>query len=453
MATVTFLYRSVKSKANLSLRFLYRDNKTPSTVLDRKTKEPKQKPYTDFVLNSKTKIEISKEYWNQKNKRNASAEIKNQKLIIDAELNKIETHLLNSFNRDIEVLQINKEWLEKELESYYNPKKLPVEAYYLKYWIDHIINTAHKRTNAKKGIGLSPNTIKGYKGLKNVINRYQTLENTKVLSLTVKWFEDFFEWLKFTENYSHNTAVNKITILKSVINTSSKKIEVPKNLNDLEIKAVDTYDDDTDVVALTIKELEIIETVKLESLSLINARKWLLLSCWTGQRGTALINRVIKENFKKKGNGYTIEVKQIKGGKKVIIPVLPKTEEIYRTGLPYKVSNQKLNKHFKKICKLAGLDEMIMGKKKDEKTNRNVKKLRPKYEYISLHTGRRSFATNHFGKLPNEAIMKVTGHTKLATFMKYVQRENDEHVNKFNELYVKDKKEIKMRVIKKALNE
>ncbi|WP_040279355.1 tyrosine-type recombinase/integrase [Psychroserpens damuponensis] len=455
MATVNFYYRSTKKKAPLTIRFLYRDYSTPSTVKVRKSKESKEVPYTDVTLNAKIELEVTKEYWETQNKRGVSGTNKNLKPEIDKKLLSIENHLLESFKNDKEIISINSDWLNKELEKYYNPKKIDPKAKYLSYWIDYIIDNADNIETSKNTVGLSKNTIKGYNDIRNVIKRYQDFETTKIKSLNKDWFNDFFEWLKINEKYSHNTAVKKVSILKTVINKASKKVETANDLDKLEIKTVNTYDEDTDVITLTLEDIQKIQNYNFESKAFLNARKWLLLAIYTGQRGNDLLNGMIKENFKKDGDNYKIELKQIKTGKKVVIPVLPAVKEIYKNGLPYKVSQQKLNKHFKDICKLAEIDNLILGKLRNKKTNRLEKKLRPKYEYISTHTGRRTFATLHFNELPHQSIMKVTGHKKYATFLQYVQKESEEHLDTFNDYYKKleDKKETQFTVIKNASNQ
>jgi integrase len=43
-----------------------------------------------------------------------------------------------------------------------------------------------------------------------------------------------------------------------------------------------------------------------------------------------------------------------------------------------------------------------------------------KWELVSSHIGRRSFATNHFGKIPTPIIMAATGHKLESSFLKYI---------------------------------
>jgi hypothetical protein len=92
MATINFLYRSTKNKANLHLRLLYRFNET------------------DFVIGANTKFEVLKDYWNNQHKKrvfkktnnvdelNQIQDIKAKQNDVDNELNKIENHILNAFN-------------------------------------------------------------------------------------------------------------------------------------------------------------------------------------------------------------------------------------------------------------------------------------------------------------------------------------------------------------------
>lgn len=95
--------------------------------------------------------------------------------------------------------------------------------------------------------------------------------------------------------------------------------------------------------------------------------------------------------------------------------------------MPHAISEQRLNDYIKEICEEAEITEMVEGAKMNPETKRKEKGIYPKNELISTHTARRSFATNLYGKIPNYAIMAITGHTKETTFLKYIKitdREN-----------------------------
>ena len=82
MATVNFLYRSTKDKANLVLRLLYRHNSK------------------DYVFGTNTKVEVTKFYWakQHKLKRVKDIEVINKQNEVKKYLSKLENYILRSFN-------------------------------------------------------------------------------------------------------------------------------------------------------------------------------------------------------------------------------------------------------------------------------------------------------------------------------------------------------------------
>lgn len=362
---------------------------------------------------------------------------------LTTELRNLETsilHEINSANTNGE--DINGDWLIYKIDTHFGRIKDDESIQKVTYWINYIIDNAHTRLNGKKSYGLSESRIKSYKGLLNSFIEFQDTKAYLIKDLSKRKFEDFKKWLFTVQKYPPATAIKKLTDLQAVVKEAKENnIEIAKDYDKVKFQTVSTYDDDEDVISLTEEEIEKIENANLESEALINARKWLILACYTGQRGTHLTSRIIESNFIKRGHGLVISAKQIKGNKPVLIPVLPKTKEIFENGLPYKISTQKLNKHIKTICKIAEIDEPTMGKKQEScmingiKKFRKVKKARPKYEYIATHTGRRTFATLHYKKLPTPVIMSVTGHTKESTFLKYIGQVTDSHIDDFNAFY------------------
>ena len=78
------------------------------------------------------------------------------------------------------------------------------------------------------------------------------------------------------------------------------------------------------------------------------------------------------------------------------------------------------NKQIKIICKIAGIDEVVRGFKNNRNTGRKEVVTAPKYELVTSHIMRRSFASNYYGKIETPLLMNITGHSKESTFLTYI---------------------------------
>jgi len=56
--------------------------------------------------------------------------------------------------------------------------------------------------------------------------------------------------------------------------------------------------------------------------------------------------------------------------------------------------------------------ELVSGFKNNLKTRRKEIVNAPKYEFVSSHIVRRSFASNYYGKIETPMLMNITGHSK-----------------------------------------
>jgi len=374
---------------------------------------------------------------------------------ITTDLIKLKVFILEKLNQSVIKNDIiNKEWLEHYIDVFFNRIDENKTQTKVTYWINYIINKAPLMENAKGGYGLSNSRVKAYNSLLKRFTEYQKNKTINIKDLDKNGFNDFKIWLFDTKKYSPGSAIKFLTDLQKVVRVASEFTTIAENFHSVKFKKVSTYDDDMDVISLTFDEIGRIQDLKLTKESLVNARKWLILACFTGQRGGALLERIKKENFYFYGKDLIIKIKQKKVNQSITIPVLPPVKEIYQQGLPYQISTQKLNKHIKTICELAKINELVMGRKRNEKTNRNEKMLRPKFEYISTHTGRRTFATLHYGELETPIIMRVTGHKKESTFLEYINQNNDDHIDKFLDFYktkeLKERKESQLNIVKRA---
>lgn len=78
---------------------------------------------------------------------------------------------------------------------------------------------------------------------------------------------------------------------------------------------------------------------------------------------------------------------------------------------------------------IAGIDEVIYNKV--NKGGKIEQVATPKYELVSSHTARRSFATNLYKKTHDSLmVMKFTGHTTEENFLKYICIDDEEMVER-----------------------
>lgn len=409
------------------------------------------------IIFRKTGLSVNPKDWSKKVGLPKQNNFANKNLT--TQLRKLKTNILEKLNEaNANGTDVSGDWVTHNIDLFFeriteNKQKDSV--------LDNIqfyIDTAHVRVNGKGSRGLSKSRIGQYKRLQALFKEFEGTKNYKVKDMDKNLFDDFIYWLLDIDGkaFGAKYAVKKVTDLKTVCTDArSRGIETSPQLQDMKFKDVYTYDDDMDVITLTEEDIDKIEKAKLPSEALINARKWLILACYTGQRGKALTTRINPDNFEPYGNNYVIKIKQGKGNKPVTIPVLPKVREIYEEGMPYTVSPQKLNKHFKQIGIIAKINEMVMGRK-SEKVNgktRGIKKLRPKHQYMSTHIGRRTFIVLHHGKgMARQMIMKVTGHKKESTLLDYINQSDNIHIDPFLEFYeAKDEqtKTLKMKPVHK----
>jgi len=78
------------------------------------------------------------------------------------------------------------------------------------------------------------------------------------------------------------------------------------------------------------------------------------------------------------------------------------------------------NKQIKALCRMAGIEDLVSGFKNNPKTRRKEVVSAPKYEFVTSHIMRRSFASNYYGKIEMPFLMNITGHSKESTFLTYI---------------------------------
>ena len=402
MASVNFLYRSTKEKSNLNLRLLYRYNSK------------------DYVFGVKTKVEVSEYYWNKQHKKKSKdIDITNQQTEINNELNKIENHVLSSFNA-VSIETINKAWLQTQIENYYNPIEdihIPTNLIeYIDFYLDYRKNEITETNKSKCRV------------IKNKLIKYEAFLKKKIL---IKNINDSFknEFVNYQKErmYSQNTIQREFVNIKTFCKHARYLgLETHPQLDSLRIDR-----QKVEKIYLTYEDLTKIENISKRQLTenLDNAKDWLVISCHTGQRVSDFM-RFTDEQIRLEEGKPLIEFTQQKTGKVMTIPLPPKVIDILRTRngkFPQKISDQKYNDAIKIVCKIAGLNQPSEGMRMQKDISGVLRKksgIYKKYELVTSHIGRRSFATNFYGEIPTSFLIYMTGHSTEAMFLNYIGKSN-----------------------------
>lgn len=403
MATVRFMFRSTTDKAKIKIRFYYRNEGV------------------DYQHEVNTKIEVTREYWEKYHnaKRINDIKMKNKQAEITSAINDLEQFVINA-SENAPVSSYSKEWLVAVVEEYYNPKEeQAIVSTLLTDWFDRYAQ------DRKADASLA--TIKKANVVKQLVIRFQRHAKKKldVKDVGVQ-FKTAFENYCLDQGYAQNTIARNMVFIKTICNHAKiYDVEVSNTLDLFKAKR-----EKVKSIYLTPEEIEVLEGLTDLPETLDNVRDWLLISCYTGQRVSDFMRfekSMIRYQENRKGElKALIEFTQQKTKKLVSIPLVKKVLDILdkREGeFPMALSDQKYNEYLKEVCKLAELNERVEGSKKVQQADkvwRNEKGVFEKWELVSSHIGRRSFATNNYGKIPTVFLMNMTGHGSEVMFLTYI---------------------------------
>lgn len=242
-----------------------------------------------------------------------------------------------------------------------------------------------------------------------------------------KSFYDSFVRYMYREGYKQNTISTRIKCIKSVINSLPMAERV--NCEFVEPKKCKAVMEDIDNIALNEKELQALADLDLTARPYLDrVRDQFLLLAWTGCRYSDL-PKLTRRYIVKEDGDDVFSLEQQKTGAKVVIPILPPIVPIlekYDYQPPKPISNQRFNDYIKEVAHLAGLDDEVTTthtqQERGDFTPGRVETRRPKWQAVTAHTARRSFATNMYKReFPTLAIMAITGHKTEKSFLTYIK--------------------------------
>jgi integrase len=296
--------------------------------------------------------------------------------------------------------------------------------------IENQIKTAPFRKNRKTGsIGLRLNTIKRYSYLLKLVKEYEIEKDTLLFMdhFKIQDIDAFSSYLLYEKSYGVGTVGKQLGLLKTVL-IRAKRDGYPVSSN---YQFIDSFGLDKQKRILQTLDLEEIELIKKATLPLHlkNSWKWMLIGLYTGQRVADLLS--LKPDQLREGPNdiLYIDFVQQKTGRAVTVGILdPLIKEILLEQFPTYSYSQIFNMHIKQICKIAGITKRVTGYKMHANPRRKLKGVFKKYELITAHDLRRSFATNYYSKVETPILMRITGHKKESTFLEYIgENFNQDH--------------------------
>lgn len=405
----------------------------------------------DFDCETPTELITPKKEWShtkQKIKTTFdSDDIRNE---VNSHLNDLKIEIFNQYNRDNhEGIKITTQWLKDLIKNFHNkPSSNDGDAkIFLTAFSDKFSKDAENKTNVKTGEKLNVRTIQDYQNSSNKLKSFESYagKKLKIDSIDLVLHKELIDYLRSVELLGENTIGGIIDNLKAFLREAQKlglkvnPIFKDKNFFSPSLKTKDIYFDEEEILKIKKHHFEI-------NSYLDNARDWLIIGVWTGLRVSDLLT-LNKKDFK---NGFIDNI-NFKTEIPVTIPIHPYIKEILdkRNGeLPREISEQKFNDYIKDVAREVGFKEKVIGSKtmeiKDEqgkpKLDINGKKIHRKvvgsyykYELVTTHICRRSFATNLYGKIDTLTIMKITGHQTEKQFLSYIKTTEKQHAVRLGE--------------------
>ena len=373
----------------------------------------------DVEVQVSTGVKLKKEYWNI-----STQQIKNITSIVNrVDINR---YLLESKERFQRFYLNNQPRTKDELRelikrSLSDEKASRID---LLSFAKSFSDLQSKKINPKTGKPLAKSTLSKFRLLHEHLRDFKNDQGKSLDfdNIDLDFYYNFLAFLKEKHQYSPNTLGKYIQALKTLLNeATAQKLTDNTGFKSSHFKRIAV---EAENIYLTDLEVRSILAVDLSNKPhLDRSRDVFIVGCYTGLR----YQDIISLNRGSLSGNYLNTV-QAKTGDRVTIPILPQVLRILEKYDYQFKSNAKINVQLKEICKIAKIDQVI--RQKSYVKGVLVDKAYKKYELVSSHAARRSFATNSYQKgIPTATIVKITGHRTEKSFYKYIKLDNKEHAD------------------------
>lgn len=284
---------------------------------------------------------------------------------------------------------------------------------------EYLVETTDRKPQTKKQL---KQAIRNLREFKNESKRSLHLD-----SIDIEFYDEFVDFL-IKKNYRKNTIGTLIKNIKVFMNEAVDR----KITNNLQFKnrRFKTIEEPSESIYLSESDISCLYELDLNGNSRLDKiRDLFIIACCTGLRFSDF-SQLRNENIS--NDGSLVRVKTQKTGELVIIPIKSMVRRILEkhSGIPPQViSNQKMNDYLKELGQLANIKEAVLITA--TKGGQQQTHVFEKWQLITTHTARRSFATNaYLQNVPSISIMKITGHRTEKSFLKYIKISQEDNANK-----------------------
>jgi integrase len=399
----------------MSIKFLIQSKKKEAGIYVRiKTGSIDIKARTPYIVNP--------ENWSVKKGRPKNLKDEKSKILSD-KLDIMYSKVLSCYNEDNGRVNITIQWLKKVITPNLDPRN--------KQSSNDLVEFIQKYIKTKEGLLDRKTTSGKYKSYLNYIIEYQKSKKLifKIVDFGVDFGNDFEKYM-LRKLYAVNTTGKAVKFYKEACNYAKN---IGLNVNPT-LNLVKGKTEKVKIIYLTVDEQKLISEFHFEEEHLDEARDWLLISCELAPRVSDYLNfnedqisTIMYEGKERKVISY-IQRKQDEPIELPLSPIVLKILNKRNGSFPKAVTAKTINLNIKEVCKRVGLTKLVEGSKFDSDIKRNVKGIYPKYELITSHIGRRSFASNYYGlpNYPTELLMAITGHKSLTSFLLYIGKSKNE---------------------------
>ncbi|GEN76357.1 site-specific integrase [Chryseobacterium hagamense] len=298
----------------------------------------------------------------------------------------------------------------------------------------HFLSLMNDYLELKKN-SVSLSTFRRYQVFMRLMEKFEGYLCRRILPEDIDSFfiRSFYAFGR-EEQYTESTLNRSAEFIKTILNfaetkgirTHVRQIEIPRSKVQRKVLILDE------------KEIKKIKQARTPR-RLQQAKDWLVISCYTGQRISDFMkfgsSQIITIDGKK-----CISFIQQKTHKEIVLPLHPIVLKImgrYGNGFPKPLDPGSYNEQIKEVAAIARIDTPVKIRKRIGFRSRELDT--EKWQNISSHIGRRSFASNFYGKIPTPLLMQATGHSTEQMFLNYINPVNHARVislgNYFEKIY------------------